>query len=180
MPSIRKTQSVYPKKWANTLIALVIIETVGGLPLLSLNGRGVLTGLAQESPANKVEAAGTSLVTFQANTLVPVPNPPTPAYLKTKKVRVIVTAYSSTPDQTDNDPFVTASGVVVHDGIVANNLLPFGTQVRMPEIYGDEIFTVEDRANPKNGLYHVDIWFPSYWEARDFGVRRTYIEVLES
>ncbi|HNY97834.1 MAG TPA: hypothetical protein PKM84_01795, partial [Candidatus Pacearchaeota archaeon] len=38
-----------------------------------------------------------------------------------KKIKVIVTAYSSTPDQCDDTPFVTAAGNQVRDGIVAAN-----------------------------------------------------------
>ena len=58
-------------------------------------------------------------------------------YLKraddTKPKRVIyvtVTSYSSTPDQTDDSPFVTANGTWVHDGTLAANFLPFGTLSR--------------------------------------------------
>ncbi|RLC35094.1 MAG: hypothetical protein DRZ76_01140 [Candidatus Nealsonbacteria bacterium] len=96
------------------------------------------------------------------------------------KVRVVVTAYSSTPEETDADPFITAAGTRVRDGIIANNLLPFGTMVRLPELYGEKIFVVEDRMNPKKGYYHFDIWFPSYWEAKNFGAKNTYVEILES
>jgi 3D (Asp-Asp-Asp) domain-containing protein len=66
----------------------------------------------------------------------------------------------------------------VRDGIVANNLLPFGAKVRMPELYGDKVFVVEDRMNRKKGDNHFDIWFPSHEEAENFGVKITYIEVL--
>ncbi len=96
-----------------------------------------------------------------------------------KKMTVVVTAYSSTPWETWGNPYLTASETWVRDGIIANNLLPFGTKVRMPEIYGDKVFIVEDRMHSRKGHYHFDVWFPSYWEAKEFGVRRTYIEVLE-
>ena len=62
---------------------------------------------------------------------------------------------------------------------MANNLLPFGTEIRIPELYGDRIFVVEDRMSRKKSYYHVDIWFPSKEEAKNFGAERTYIEVLE-
>jgi len=99
---------------------------------------------------------------------------------KTKQIRVIITAYSSTPEETDSTPFITASGERVREGIIANNLLPFGTKVRIPELFGDKIFVVEDRMNAKKGYYHVDIWYPSYHEAKNFGSQLTDIEVLES
>jgi len=88
------------------------------------------------------------------------------------------TAYSSTPEETDEDPFITASGIWVKDGIVANNLLPFGTKIRLPELYGDKVFVVEDRMNSRKGYYHFDIWFASKKEALQFGAKNTYVEVL--
>ena len=96
-----------------------------------------------------------------------------------KTIKVIVTAYSSTPDQTDSTPFITASGKDVADGIAANNLLPFGTKIMIPNLYGDKVFTIEDRMNQKMGNYHVDLWMPSTALARNFGVKIANIEVLE-
>ena len=91
---------------------------------------------------------------------------------------VITTAYSSTPDQTDDTPFITASGTQVRDGLVAANFLPFGTQIKIPEFYGDKVFIVEDRMHSRKE-YQVDIWFPNKTEALDFGAKLTTIEVLE-
>jgi len=96
-----------------------------------------------------------------------------------KKVKMVVTAYSSTPEQTDSTPFITASGKKVADGIVANNMLPFGSKIKIPEVYGDKIFIVEDRMNQRKGKYHLDIWFPEYSQAKNFGAKITYIEILE-
>ncbi|MDD4624888.1 MAG: hypothetical protein WCX23_00335 [Candidatus Paceibacterota bacterium] len=97
-----------------------------------------------------------------------------------KKLNVVLTAYSSTVEQTDSTPFITANGSFVRDGIVANNLLPFGTKIKIPELYGDKIFTVEDRMNTRKSKYHFDLWFPSYDSATNFGVKNTYIEIIES
>jgi len=119
------------------------------------------------------------LATTQGNSLLAISNPADPVK-PAQKIKMVVTAYSSTPWQTDNSPFVTASGKTVEDGIVANNLLPFGTEVRIPELYGDKIFVVEDRMSWKKGYYHLDIWFPEYWQAKDFGAKRAYVEILES
>lgn len=91
------------------------------------------------------------------------------------KKRVIITAYSSTPDQTDSTPFITASNTRVRDGIVAANFLPFGTQIKIPAIYGDKIFTVEDRMKSNK---KVDIWFPTRREALIFGAKIAEIEIL--
>lgn len=96
----------------------------------------------------------------------------------TKTYAVRATAYSSTPDQTDDTPFITASGTYVKDGIIAANFLPFGTQIRIPEIYGEKIFVVEDRMN-KRYWHNVDIWFPERALAKAFGSRRVIIEIIE-
>ncbi|HUY69794.1 MAG TPA: hypothetical protein VMU70_02155 [Candidatus Tyrphobacter sp.] len=88
-----------------------------------------------------------------------------------------VTGYSSDPSQTDNTPFITASGETVHQGIIAANWLPFGTKVRFPELFGDQIFIVEDRMNEVNRS-KVDVWFPSKGAALQFGVHRTTVEIL--
>jgi 3D (Asp-Asp-Asp) domain-containing protein len=92
---------------------------------------------------------------------------------------VVVTAYSSTPEQTDDTPFITASGTKVREGIVAANFLPIGTKIKLPDLYGDKIFVVEDRMHPRKH-YMVDIWFANYTEAKEFGAKLTYVQVLES
>ena len=96
-----------------------------------------------------------------------------------KKIKVIITAYSSTTWQTDDTPFITANGSTVRDGIVANNMLPFGTELKIPELFGNKVFTVEDRMHSRKSNYQFDIWFPTLEEAQEFGVKETYIEVLE-
>ena len=96
-----------------------------------------------------------------------------------KKIKVVITAYSSTPEETDSTPFITASGKNVRDGIIANNLLPFGTKIKIPKLYGDKVFVVEDRMNKRKSNYHFDIWFPSKNLALNFGVKTAEIEVLE-
>lgn len=93
------------------------------------------------------------------------------------KRQVYVTAYSSTPDQTDSTPFITASNTRVRDGIVATNFLPFGTKIRIPIVYPDKIFVVEDRMNVKHNR-KVDIWFPTRQEALNFGIKWLDIEIL--
>ncbi|MFA5228305.1 MAG: hypothetical protein WC446_00885 [Candidatus Paceibacterota bacterium] len=94
-------------------------------------------------------------------------------------VKVIITAYSSTVWQTDDTPFITASGTYVKEGIIANNMLPFGTEIKIPEYFGDKIFVVEDRMNKRKGPYWIDIWFETIEEAKEFGIKEAYIEILE-
>ncbi|MDP2696070.1 MAG: hypothetical protein Q8O87_02340 [bacterium] len=94
-----------------------------------------------------------------------------------KRLTVTLTAYSSTPDQTDDTPFITASNKRVRDGIVAANFLPFGTKIMVPELFGDKIFVVEDRMH-RRFSDRVDIWFAERADAKRFGRRQADILVL--
>jgi len=116
------------------------------------------------------------LMTLQGQTLVQSSTPDTPIVVNQKWVTV--TAYSSTPDQTDSTPFITASGTGVRDGIVACNFLRFGTRVRFPDIYGDKVFVVEDRMALKNN-HKIDIWFETREDAKQFGVQQLKVDVLK-
>lgn len=87
------------------------------------------------------------------------------------------TAYSSTVSQCDGDPFTTASGSRVRDGVTAANFLPFGTKFKIPEIFGNKIFVVEDRM-AKRYWKTVDIWMPNYKSAINFGKKYGTIEIL--
>lgn len=91
---------------------------------------------------------------------------------------ITTTAYSSTVDQCDSSPFIAASGRRVHDGMVAANFLKFDTKIRIPEIFGDKIFVVEDRMN-RRFQNRVDIWMETREEALQYGVRNVTIEILE-
>ncbi len=159
---------------------IVIIIIIAGalfalLPFWTPKAPQAETDLIQVSiPENLGE-----LAMIEENSLLAITEPFNPEPEITQKIRVIVTAYSSTPCQTDDDPYITAAGTWVRDGIIASNLLPFGTKIKIPELYGDKIFVVEDRMSWTKGNYHIDIWFPDYWQALNFGAKRTYIEILE-
>ncbi len=90
-----------------------------------------------------------------------------------------ITAYASVPDETDNTPFITANGTYVHDGIVASNMLPFGTEIMIPSLFGDKIFTVEDRMSPYFKR-SIDIWMPSVGKAIYFGLHHAEVVILSS
>lgn len=90
---------------------------------------------------------------------------------------VTVTAYSSTKDQTDGNPYLTAIGTPVRDGIVAANFLPIGTVIRFPDKFGDKIFVVEDRMDEKYGL-QVDIWVSNMEEAKKFSIQYLKMEIF--
>lgn len=95
-----------------------------------------------------------------------------------KVMKAVITAYTSTPGQTDDSPFIAATGKRVHDGMIAANGLPFGTKIKIPALYGDKIFVVEDRMNRRYGLGRMDIWLDTTRaEAMKFGVKRVEVEI---
>lgn len=98
---------------------------------------------------------------------------------KGRTMSVWATAYSSDVNQTDDTPFITASGIHVYDGVIATNFLPIGTKIIIPELFGNKIFTVEDRMNPRyNGKKIIDIWFSKKIDAKKFGKKIIKIEIL--
>jgi 3D (Asp-Asp-Asp) domain-containing protein len=143
----------------------------------------ILTGILFEFPleaenSNILQKEPEKIVIFQGNSVFSISSPNNPEK-ETIRIFAIVTAYSSTPWETDEDPHITASGKPVRDGIVANNLLPFGTKIKIPEIFGDKIFVVEDRMSFEKSNYQFDVWFEDYFEALKFGAKKTYVEILE-
>jgi len=94
-----------------------------------------------------------------------------------KTIYVNVSAYTSTKNQTDGSPYVTAVGTPVRDGILAANFLPIGTVVRMPDKFGDKLFVVEDRMDERFSL-QVDVWMSDQEEAKKFGIQFLKVEIF--
>jgi 3D (Asp-Asp-Asp) domain-containing protein len=90
-----------------------------------------------------------------------------------------ITAYASVPEETDDTPFITANGTFVHDGIVASNILPFGTKIQIPALFGSKVFTVEDRTN-RRIKNTIDIWMSSKTKALRFGANNASVVVLDN
>ncbi len=89
-------------------------------------------------------------------------------------LRVTASAYTSDPGLTDASPSTTASGTHARYGIIATNILPLFTTVRI----GSEVFTVEDRMNSRyDHSMSIDIWMPTVQEATSFGIRTMDIEI---
>ena len=155
----------------NAVLAAVMIPMLGVVPPIDapIQAQG-----ADEEPSSIEER----LALTQTNTLLSISSPSGPVRIA-KTMRIYITAYSSTPEQTDDTPFTTASGKQVRDGIVAANMLPLGTKIKIPELFGEKVFVVEDRMHPRN-YGKVDVWFPSREEAKIFGVKQVSIVVLES
>ncbi|MDP3883273.1 MAG: 3D domain-containing protein [Candidatus Staskawiczbacteria bacterium] len=160
--NIFKNRAIWSEK--HSLISSIIAGTIVGLCLLGI----IMPQTTQADFANNAYASYVIKTSTQVSQKA------------IKTIRVVLTAYSSSPEETDDTPFITASGKTVADGIIANNMLPFGTQIRIPDLYGDKVFIVEDRMNRRKSDYHVDIWFPSKQLAVNFGVKTAEIEVLEN
>ncbi|HEX4104006.1 MAG TPA: hypothetical protein VHZ04_00820 [Candidatus Paceibacterota bacterium] len=157
-------------KKALVVIAAVVSFVVYVAPIITQAGFIV---------APDADMAGIATATF-----APTPTPDMaittstlaiPSPLETLTMRI--TAYASVPDETDSTPFITANGTYVHNGIVAVNGLPFGTKIELPSLFGDRIFTVEDRTSTK--VHNtVDIWMPSVTAALDFGAHKNVAVVV--
>ncbi len=107
--------------------------------------------------------------------------PQSPDAAPRRHFTIPITAYTSDPRQTDDTPCITASGLDVCErgieNIVAANFLPLGTRVRIPELFGDRIFYVEDRMNARYH-YKMDVWMHEIIDAKTFGVQFTTVEVF--
>ena len=111
--------------------------------------------------------------------------PAAPVKEATKKLWVTATAYSSTKWQTDDTPCITSTGynvcnktkniIAVSRDLVRS--LGYHRQVRIPSLYGSEIFYIEDTMNARF-TNRIDVHHDSIKDAREFGVKRIEIEVI--
>lgn len=130
----------------------------------------VLIPLKMLNTADRVDAAGMSTTTVTSTVSQAV-------YTPQNTLSVWVTAYASVPEETDDTPFITASNKHVKDGFLAANFLPFGTKVTIPSLFGDKVFTVEDRMSKRKTGF-VDVWMPSVSDAKDFGIHKAQIVIV--
>lgn len=126
---------------------------------------------------NAVFASSSQNTAVQTVEVAPV-SPETPD----RVVTADLSAYTSTPGQTDDDPFTAATGKRVHDGMIAVNGLPFGTVIKIPELFGDKEFVVEDRMNKRYTCHDdkcsMDIWMDTTRaEALKFGRKHVTAEI---
>ena len=169
-------------KIANVLEMLVLWGVVGGVLFSLFCGLAGAEGIFSKKDESVLDKEA---IVYQENCLGAVSAHYVPQGTmgslignKAETYRVAVTGYSSSPYETDSSPYITASGDWVQDGIVAANFLPFGTELKIPELFGDKVFVVQDRMHPRK-RYQVDIWFPSREEALEFGAQYTHIELVE-
>ncbi len=129
--------------------------------------------------SGKLNDAQSVLITNNMNSVVATNSPVAGTQRSSiRTYRVDVSGYNSEVAQTDDSPFITAKGTYVRDGIVATNMFPFGTVLKIPSLYGNKIFVVEDRMNSRYQR-NVDIWFADKAEALKLGRRTVTIEVLK-
>lgn len=143
------------------ILSLAVLGTV-----LPANAAATLGQTSAEQRALALEIEAMQNVNAEPGTLTKADLVETPDRVLT----VSMTAYNSLPEQTDSNPFETAMGTTTRHGIVAANFVPLGTYIKIPELYGDEIFIVEDRMNARY-TNRVDIWMEHYADARQFGVK---------
>jgi 3D (Asp-Asp-Asp) domain-containing protein len=108
------------------------------------------------------------------------------------------TAYNSLESQTDDTPFITATGARTRWGIVAvsrdllGGTLPYGSLIRLRDLgtfYGgrgagtydrllaDTVFIVEDTMHQRK-TQQLDVWFAEYRDAIHWGVRRIEVDLV--
>lgn len=159
-------KSFLPKRMTKKLVA------VGLLGMVNLFHLAVAA--APTTPPLLVPQTATAETLTQVSSL----SAQSPLEAGYQTITVDLTGYSSTPDQTDETPFITAANTKARDGVVASNFLAFGTKIRIPELFGDKIFTVEDRMH-KRFDERLDIWFPNRKLAEDFGFKeKVAVQIL--
>lgn len=166
-----------------TLVALFIALVVIGLSTMGFIVGGVaLTWEKQRQPlllmpppSLSEQLTDTRRELRQALTLLSAcfGSPVKPGHFRTTPVTI--TAYSSTEDQTDSTPHITASNAPVRVGIVAVSPdlrtrfgISFGQRVLLP---GYGVFEVHDLMNPR-WRSRVDIWESDREAARRFGYQK--------
>ena len=87
-----------------------------------------------------------------------------------------MSAYTSDSAETDDTPFITASGARTRHGIIAcPRKYDFGTEV---EIHGER-YICEDRMNKRYDGEHFDIWMHTKAEAYKWGRRLVEVKIIK-
>jgi len=93
-------------------------------------------------------------------------------------VNATVTAYTSSTDETDENPNENASGGVPGEGSLAcPSKYPFGTQLRI----NGKVYTCDDRMNKRyRHTERFDIWMPTKAEARKWGKKELTVTIINA
>jgi len=101
---------------------------------------------------------------------------------KPETMKLYVTAYSSTAEQTDDTPCIASNGYDLckhnKENVIACNFLPMGTKVKFPELDPHKIYTVVDRMHERYNS-RMDIWMRSTQDAKDFGLQYLEVEIYK-
>ena len=153
------------------------IKTGMLIPVFLAAAIGASAPTVAESGFDRIEfRLPLGVIIVNANSLLQAKSPGKPEQVS--KFLMYVTAYSSSVDETDSTPHVTASGTRTRDGVVASNLFPIGTKVKFPELFGEKVLVVEDRMHNRF-TDRIDVWMPSKWSALRFGKQRAAVEIVE-
>lgn len=91
-----------------------------------------------------------------------------------------ITAYTPSPDETDDTPLIGAWGDSVITGMVAADprVLPRGTKLIIPGYNGDRPCTVLDTGSKIKGA-SIDVFVWTKKEALEWGIKRRKIKILK-
>lgn len=146
------------------IVALAVIAVVPTSVAVAEPSAGTLGSLALANAASTVA---------QVNLKQP----------KTEKFVAELTAYTSRHSETDSDPFISADGNHVYDGLVAcSREYPFGTKV----VINGRTYRCGDRMAQKNDHARnlsltkprFDIWMDNLSDAKQFGRRELAVTVI--
>lgn len=164
-------------KYAVILLLFFIVITIFAEPLIT---KGLSPDYQNVNKNYESELSHNLIVggdSFLANSYLPPLGTEKGRGSKPAVIRTVITAYTSSREETDDTPFITASGSYARYGIVAANFLPLGTKIRLPKIFGEQIFIVEDRLHTRYNN-RVDIWLSNKVQAINFGLKVSEIEIL--
>ena len=159
------------------LASEITISVIGAAPAVA----------AEENITDEPEDPDSPVIpqysTVNNNSFIAIKYPPKTTQTVSSGMWIFISAYSSTVDQTDDSPCITASGFNVCENgletpVIAANFLPLGTKVKFPTLFGDKVFVVEDRMN-KRYYYKADIWMETREQALQFGVKNAPVEILK-
>lgn len=159
------------------LFGLVALALLINLTLPNTNPVHAQVVSPDTSNSNAVITDTPPVATTETSTPPSLPTIPDKPFVVHSTMTVRASAYTSTVAECDSDPFTTASGAKVKDGIIAMNGIPFGTKIRIRG-QGDKIYVVQDRMNAKWGNHRIDIWMPDRHQALEWGVRTVTIDIV--
>ncbi len=192
---MNSTPSIHSVRGFNSVFLFAMICLTSGLSLLAIVAPTYAQALIQPaSPTSSLErldatdstnAIPTSsmldaaLEPTNTSTTAPALTVPKSAPVILKTYRVDSTAYTSSVEECDDTPFITADGSHTHDGIIAANFLPFGTKVLIPDLFGNRVFEVHDRMNARY-TFRIDVWMEKKQDMKEFGIHHNVkIEVIK-